>query len=464
MTKVGEHTSSIHSTLEPAAWFAQALAYMRIQQWDEAERALREALGSAPEYAEAHCNLGYVLEQLGKVEAAEAAYRQSFELAPALLNAALNLGVLLQSQSRFDEAESIYRQAIHHHPDQASPWSNLGILYTALQRDQEAERCHRHALMLAPDYRKARFNLSYLLLRQGRFDEGWECLEARGLTPHAGLVTAPRWQGESLSGKTLLLICEGGHGDAIHFCRYAILLQQQWSVRLHVVCPPALQRLFAMQDVFEQAWMNPGQVQCDFWCPLLSLPGLLGTRVDNIPADVPYLTVSSDFVQQWREILPVNHMKVGLVWQGNHKFENDSDRSLPGLACLMPLSKLRDVHFIRLQQEPASQQAADMIELIDLPDEMVDFADMAAVIAGLDLVISVDTAAAHLAGALGKPCWVMLPHYMADWRWMTVREDSPWYPSLRLFRQSVRGDWVGVVNRIAQALQAEVSASNESLS
>lgn len=459
MTNADGH--SLNSALEPEAWFSQALAYMRLQHWEEAEQALRQALDRAPDYAEAHCNLGYVLEQRGQLEAAEAAYRHSFLLAPAILNAALNLGVLLQSLSRFDEAESIYRQAIDHHPDQPSPWSNLGILYTALQRDQEAERCHRHALKLAPDYRKARFNLSYLLLRQGRFEEGWGCLEARTLTPHAALVNAPRWLGEPLSGKTLLILCEGGHGDAIQFCRYAIQLQQQWSVRLHVVCPPALQRLLAMQDVFEHVWTKAEECQCDYWCPLMSLPGMLGTRIDNIPADVPYLRVSADHMQHWQAMLPPQGFKVGLVWQGNRHFENDTDRSLPDLTCLMALNTFTDVHLIRLQQEPATEKDAALVGLMDLPEELVDFADMAAVMSGLDLVISVDTAAAHLAGAMGKPCWLMLPHYMADWRWMTVREDSPWYPTLRLFRQNARGDWASVANRMTHALQARISSGDQ---
>ena len=451
-----EKTSQAEST----AWFAQALAYMRIQHWQEAEQALRQALEIDPDYAEALCNLGYVLEQRGYPDAAEEAYRRSMALAPSLLNAALNLGVMLQSQSRFDEVEAIYQQTIRQHPDQPAPWTNLGILYTAMQRDHEAERCHRQALMLNPDYRKARFNLSYLLLRQGRFEEGWACIEARTMPAQAGFIDAPLWKGESLSGKTLLLVCEGGHGDALQFCRYAILLQQQWSVRLHIVCPPALERLFSMQPVFEQVWTNPSKAACDYWCPLLSLPGLFDTRIDNIPADTPYLRIDDDLAEQWQALLPVGGFRVGLVWQGNPQFENDSDRSLPTLCVLSPLNQLSGVHLIRLQQTPATETTVKAIGLQELPEVMVDFADTAAVITGLDLVISVDTAVAHLAGALGKPCWLMLPHHMADWRWMTTREDSPWYPTFRLFRQQVRGDWVYVARCIAQALQAKLEAEN----
>jgi Flp pilus assembly protein TadD len=450
------------SQAEPTAWFAQALAYMRIKHWQEAEQALRHALQNDPDYAEAYCNLGYVLEQRGYPDAAEVAYRRSMELVPSLLNAALNLGVMLQSQSRFDEVEAIYQQAIQQHPDQSAPWTNLGILYTALQRDYEAERCHRQALILNPDYRKARFNLSYLLLRQGRFEEGWFCLEARTMPAQAGFIDAPRWKGEPLSGKTLLLVCEGGHGDALQFCRYAILLQQQWSVRLHIVCPPALERLFAMQQVYEHVWTNACRVACDYWCPLLSLPGLFGTRIDNIPADTPYLRVDDDLIAQWQALLPVDGLRVGLVWQGNPQFENDTDRSLSSLNVLAPLSKIPEVNFIRLQQTPASEASATAIGMKDLPEVMVDFADTAAVITGLDLVISVDTAVAHLAGALGKPCWLMLPHYMADWRWMIARDDSPWYPTFRLFRQQLRGDWVYVSLCIAQALQAKLAADSTS--
>jgi Flp pilus assembly protein TadD len=448
------------SKTEPTAWFAQALAYMRIKHWQEAEHALRQALQDDPDYAEAYCNLGYVLEQRGYPDAAEVAYRHSMAIAPSLLNAALNLGVMLQTQSRFDEVEAIYQQAIRLHPDQPAPWTNLGILYTAMQRDNEAERCHRHALMLNPKYRKAQFNLSYLLLRQGRFEEGWACLEARTMSGQAGLIDAPRWKGEPLSGKTLLIVCEGGHGDALHFCRYAILLQQQWSVRLHIVCPPGLERLFAAQPVFDRVWRNAINAECDYWCPLLSLPGLLGTRIDNIPADTPYLRVDDDLAAQWQALLPVGGLRVGLVWQGNPLFENDTDRSLPSVCVLAALSKFPQVHFIRLQQTPAHEDSAKAVGMKDLPEVMVDFADTAAVITGLDLVISVDTAVAHLAGALGKPCWLMLPHYMTDWRWLTARDDSPWYPTFRLFRQKIRGDWLYVVLCMVQALQAKLEAES----
>ncbi|MCB4812235.1 tetratricopeptide repeat protein [Methylovorus menthalis] len=459
---VAENMTDIEkkSQAEPTAWFAQALAYMRIKHWQEAEQALRQALESDPDYAEAHCNLGYVLEQRGCPDAAEEAYRRSMALAPSLLNAALNLGVMLQSQSRFDEVEAIYQQAIQQHPDQLGPWTNLGILYTAMQRDHEAERCHRQALTLDPDYRKARFNLSYLLLRQGRFEEGWACLEARTMPAQAGFIDAPRWKGEPLSGKTLLLVCEGGHGDALQFCRYAILLQQQWSVRLHIVCPPALERLFAMQSLFEQVWTKASKAKCDYWCPLLSLPGLFDTRIDNIPADTPYLRVDEELAAQWQALLPLDGFRVGLVWKGNPKFENDTDRSLPSLTTLSPLRQFSNVHFICLQQTPASEASEKALGMKGLPEVMVDFADTAAVITGLDLVISVDTAVAHLAGALGKPCWLMLPHHMADWRWMTTRDDSPWYPTLRLFRQEVRGHWVYVAMCIALALQAKLEAKD----
>ena len=453
MIDSNDQATDIQSVIEPEAWFSQALAYMRIEQWAEAEHALRQALQLLPDYAEAHCNLGYVLEQTGQLEAAEHAYLTAFDTAPAVLSAALNLGVLLQRLNRFDEAEDIYQQAIRHHPEQPSLWTNLGILYTALQREHEAEQSHRRALTMAPDYRKARFNLSYLLLRQGRFEEGWASLEARTLTSHAVRVNAPRWQGEPLSGKTLLIVCEGGHGDALHFCRYAQLLQQQWSVSLHIVCPVALQRLFAMQAVFDEVHTDASQSACDYWCPLMSLPGMMDTRIDNIPAETPYLQVDAALAEHWQALLPADGLRVGLVWQGNPKFENDADRSLPTLCVLTPLSKLPGVHLIRLQQLSTATCSAATLGMKDLPEEMVDFADTAAVISGLDLVISVDTAVAHLAGAMGKPCWVMLPHYMPDWRWMTVREDSPWYPSMRLFRQRIRGDWVCVVMRIVGALQ-----------
>jgi hypothetical protein len=446
---------------EAEALFFQGNRCMEIGEVVSAEACFRQAIQLAPDFAEAYANLGLLLDKRRDTEAAEICYRRSIELNPSYPETHLDLGALLATGKRFAEAETAYRQAIALSPDSPIAWSNLGVLYACMKREAEAEQCYRTAMSLDNSYRTARFNMSYLLLRQGRFDEGWYCLDARNWLPelivHLGY---PRWQGETLVGKSILIGYEAGHGDMIQFCRYTAMLKAMGAASITLICHPALKTLFAsLQGVdtltsFDETMPISG---CDFWTPLLSLPYYCNTRLDSIPAMIPYLHATTDRIGKWDALLPKNGLRVGLVWKGNPLFENDADRSLPSLDVLAPLGSVANVNFISLQKgagEDEALQPPNGLHLTHIGSQLTDFADTAAVVTNLDLVICVDTAVAHLAGALGKPCWVLLPEYKTDWRWLTERADSPWYPgTMRLFRQPAMGDWRSVVAEVVDALE-----------
>jgi len=448
---------------------AEALSYQGTRCMESgdvagAEACFRMSIRLAPDFADAYANLGLLLDRLGIGVEAETCYRRSIEINPDYPENHLNLGAFLANKKQFSDAEAAYKQAIALNPHSPTGWSNLGVLYACLRREAEAETCYLASLSLDASHATARFNFSYLLLRQGRFEEGWECLEARKwYSELAAHFTCPRWQGESLGNKSILICFEAGHGDVIQFCRYSALLNAQGAASITLICHPALKTLL---DEFEcvntvLSYDKPIPPSgWDYWVPLLSLPYHFRTRIDSIPATIPYLTVPSERVSKWAGTLPADGFRVGLVWKGSAQFENDADRSLPSLELLAPLWAVPGVIFISLQKGAGEDEAAHPpsgLKLLNIGPMLEDFSDTAAVISCLDLVICVDTAVAHLSGALGKPCWVLLPEYKTDWRWLNDRADSPWYPGImRLFRQPEIGDWATVINELVIALGQQV--------
>jgi len=303
------------------------------------------------------------------------------------------------------------------------------------------------------------WNLALALLVQGHFPEGWEEYEWRwktkGLLSPRQLLPQPLWDGRPLAGRAILLHAEQGLGDTIQFIRYLPLVAQRGG-RVIVECQPELQRLVQAMTP-DIPVLARGQPLPDFafQCPLLSLPKALGTTLATIPATVPYLHADAQNVQMWRDRLAGHGsaLKVGLIWAGNPHHKNDRNRSVK-LASLAPLAQVPGVQFYSLQKGAAAAQAKTPppgMDLIDRTDDLQDFADTAAMIANLDLVIAVDTSVVHLAGALAKPVWTLLP-YCPDWRWLLKRQDSPWYPTMRLFRQPEIGDWDSVIQQLAAAL------------
>lgn len=452
------------STDGARALFEQGNARLAAGDPHGALESYRLALQADPDLAEAQANLGFALERAGEPLQAESAYRAALLLRPAHPQILCNFASFLARRKRFEEAEALYRQALAADPDCGPACSNLGVLLACVHREDEAEAWYRRALAIEPSDTVARFNLGYLLLRQARFEEGWDCLDAR--KDHQAALGAPprcpRWRGEPLAGKRLLIEFEAGHGDMIQFCRYARLLKERGAAHVGLVCHPALFELFAtLADVDERIALD-GPLEpafwerWDYWSPLLSLPRHCATRLENIPARIPYLHADPQRMRFWAPRLPAGGRRVGLVWKGNANFENDTDRSLASLAELAPLWQVPAARFVSLQKWAGEREAQDAPAgqpIVDLGSAIRDFADAAAIVVQLDLVICVDTAVGHLAGALGKPCWILLPDFKTDWRWLRERSDTPWYPgNVRLFRQDAAGGWGPVIERAAAAL------------
>jgi tetratricopeptide (TPR) repeat protein len=427
-------------------------------QLDQAVTACRQAIDLNPNLPEAHNNLGNALKDKGEIDQAIAAHRQAIALNPRLAEAHYNLGNALRDKGELGKAIAAYRQAIAVKPNYVDAHVNLGDALKEQGQLDEAIAAFRQAIVLRPGFAEVHSNLALALLTRGHFQEGWQEFEWRWKcedSPALGNLAQPLWEGRPLEGRTILLHAEQGLGDAIQFIRYLPLVEQRGG-RLVILCHTQLQRLFQANagrwQVVTQAQPLPA---FDLHCPLVSLPRVFGTNLGNIPKESPYLHADAEEARKWQDRLAKHSplVKVGLVWAGRPAHTNDRNRSMK-LARLAPLGQAPGVRFFSLQKGEAAAEAKTPplgMELVDWTQELKDFADTAALIANLDLVIAVDTAVAHLAGAMGKPVWTLLP-FVPDWRWMLQRQDSPWYPTMRLFRQPCRGDWDSVIARVVDAL------------
>lgn len=459
-----EHKLIDNQTAIQARVQALTLEGNRLLEAEDAEGAgecFRKALGLIRGFSRALLHLASLLKQYGRAEEAQ----KYASLAASLFHENSAIPVAPdpphEQPLMLTEAAADCLEALRLEPGSPAVWTNLGVHLARAKREEDAERCYRTAIGLDDGFSSAYFNLSYLLLRRGEFEEGLRCRERRKSHGHLdNYFTFPRWDGEPLQGKSLIIGFEGGHGDMIHFCRYASVLKAMGAARISVACHPGLKTLFQTLSGCDEALFFPEEVAADgwdFWTLALSLPYLCKTRLHNIPAPIPYLEADPARVARWSARLPPSGFTIGLVWKGNPRFENDANRSLPSLDLLAPLGTVPNAHFVSLQKgrgEEEAQRPPVGLRLLALGSDLHDFADTAALTASLDLVISVDTAAAHLAGAMGKPCWVLLPDHLPDWRWLTGRTDSPWYPkNMRLFRQPPDGSWEEVVASVREALQ-----------
>jgi Flp pilus assembly protein TadD len=444
------------------AWMNLGLAALAQKRPDEALACQRQALRLDPNSADAQNNLGMAHYTQGHIAEAENCFRAALRLAPDHANAMLNLGSARQIANDAEEAEALFRRSLALGVDPARGNSNLSLALMEQGQTEQAERVLRQALANRPDYPEARANLALALLTQGKLEEGWAAYESRWAVEAMGaapILPQPRWTGQRLNGETVLLYAEQGFGDTLQFCRYAPMVAAAGG-RVVLVVPKALRRVMATLDGVDTLLSEEDDClpAFDYHCPLLSLPFAFDTRMDSIPGPRAYLTGDP---APWADVLAgMPGLKVGLVWAGKsrtdqpHAVAIDKRRSMR-LAEMPPLLDVSGCSFVSLQLGPPARQIAGS-RLRDVSERLTDWADTAGLIAGLDLVIAVDTAAAHLAGALGKQVW-MLNRFDSCWRWFQQREDTPWYPSMRVFRQTSRGDWAGVIHRAAEALEAQAA-------
>lgn len=446
-------------------------ALQRLRRLPAAATCYRRAAALAPGFAEAYYNHGITLWDQGQLGQAAQNYRRAVIMRPDYAKAYNNLGNALAHLGRMEEAQTAYRVAQALAPAAEEILLNTGTLAARCGLDGEAEAHCRRALGVNPAFPEAHTELGMLLLAQGKMRDGfaeyeWRCRE-RVWQDQAPRLPGRPWNGEPLAGRTLLLHAEQGFGDTIQFCRFAPQLRQR-GARVLLLCPKPLLRLMGslhgIDGIVSDGDPSPA---ADFTLPLLSVPRALGVTLETIPANVPYLSPDPAAAEAWnRRLRSHDGLKVGLVWAGAARRHDiaaslvDRRRSLD-LTQLHPLAGLAGVRFFSLQMGEAAEQSAawpKASDLIDVTGELTDFADTAALVANLDLIISVDTAVAHLAGALDRPVW-LLSRFDGCWRWLRDRTDSPWYPSLRIFRQQKPGDWAPVIRRITAELEALASAS-----
>ena len=441
---------------DAAAHTMLGASLISLKKYEKAMEHLNRAVELQPQSAHMHYNLAKGLRDQRRMEDAEAEFRKAIELQPDFAPALNNLGNTLRELGKLEEAYAIHHRSLQLRPNNPQALYNLGICCRDMMKLDEAMRCFDTALAYDPGYHECRLARGMLLLLRGQFTLGWNEYEARFDVPRTMSrkeYGKPVWDGQEPEGRTILLYCEQGLGDAIQFVRYAPLLAERGSSVI-VECRPELVKLFQSLRGVEQI-VTPDDDLPDFdvYRGMMSMPMIFGTTLETVPADVPYLRADRSQAKRWRRIIDPGGLRIGLVWAGAAGYGNDKIRSIP-LEMLAPLAATPDARFYSLQKGEAAAQAHSPpagMKVNDLSAELTDFADTAAAIENLDLVISVDTSASHLAGALNKPVWTMLP-FSPDWRWMLDREDSPWYPTMRLFRQRVPGDWKDVIDRVATAL------------
>ncbi len=424
--------------------------------------AARRALTIEPQMPAALGNLGAALFELKDYEAAARAQRLAVAADPTFAEAHANLGSALHSLKRFDEAIAAYRRAIELKPGYADAWANLGTALHHAGDFGEAVAALRHAVALAPHHANARSGLGILLLMRGNFGEGWDEYEWRLRSSERKGPRFPEspWPGDNPAGKHIYVQAEQGFGDTLQFVRYIPLLASRGAsvtLRAHQQLVTLLRESLPGVAVLGDRG-DPAPHHHDV--ALLSLPRLFKTRLETIPAAMPYLRAPAAQAARWRQLFTaLAGLKIGVAWAGSQDHVNDARRSID-VGRLAPLFAIPDTSFVSLQVGPRAADVARIkhgktgdLPIEDLSSAFATFADSAAAISALDLVITVDTSVAHLAGALGKPAWVLLP-WVTDWRWMLGREDSPWYPTMRLFRQHRGEDWAVVIARVAKHLRA----------
>lgn len=467
--------------------YNQAIALVAQDCLPEAAALLTQVIDQQPDYIEAYHQLGIALYKMKNPVAAVDVFNRAITQNPDNPDSYNNLGLLLMALKEFPEAERCFLQAIKRSPDSPDFYNNLGTLFAKSIKYQEAQICYHkaialnrdyaevyrnlglihlrqnnlgesqaylnHAIKLKPDYWQAQSVLGRVFLAQGKDDLGWLQYEWRLKSPMWRALPFPRWQGESLAGKSILLYYEQGFGDTLQFVRYANWVADVASETTLWV-QPELQRL--LSTVSDKLILHQGKQKpagpYDYACPLLSLPYQFNAKV---PQTIPYIYANKDIIAKWKcrlEKISDSNDRIGVVWAGNPRHHNDMNRSIP-FVVFNQLFALKKINWISLQTGVrAAQLSKASNEITHFTPELVDFAETAGLIANLDLVITVDSAVSHLAAAMGKKTWLLLP-FAADWRWQMQQYGKPWYSTVRMFQQKSVGDWQRVIEDVMNALK-----------
>lgn len=446
-------------------WHRLALLLEQQERFADAEPCAREAVRLEPEAADGQNLLGVVLAGLERHDEAAPYYREAIRLKPDFVIALSNLGNTLRIIGELDEAEKSLREAFRLQPTSPEVRNNLGIVLVQGGNIEEGLTHYDEALRMRPEYAEAHLNRSLALLAKGDYANGWAPYEWRlklrgGKGPQ---YDAPRWDGQPLDGKTVLLRAEQGLGDTVNFIRYAALVRERCG-RVVVESQEPVAKLVATCPGVDEVLVNPSsQPSAAAWAPLVSLPALFGVPPNGQPSPVPYLHPPAERVAFWKqELANVQGLKVGIAWQGSKVHKGDRLRSVT-LKHFLPLARIPGVRLISLQKYAGVEQLAGVPadEVLDLGSRIeAGLEDAAALIENLDLLVIIDTALAHVAGAIGRPVWVGV-YFAADWRWLREGEHTVWYPSMRLFRQQKSGEWGGVFERFAEALTEAARAKTE---
>jgi tetratricopeptide (TPR) repeat protein len=442
------------------AWYNLGLALQTLKRGGEAVAAYRRAVEIEPRGADAENNIGLILAEEGRNEEAVASFRRALAAKPDFVRAKVNLATALQRLNQLGEAAELLGEATREAPGDHRAYAALGNVHVARSELPQAQAAYARALEIDPGSPELRYNTALVHLIEGDFERGWEGYEARLETPkHREKFSfqGKRWRGgDPVAGRTLLVYAEQGLGDTLQFARYIprladtgaqVIFRVQESLRPLLADQwPGVRVVGASEPVPEH----------QFWCPLLSLPREFSTRLGSVPSAPSYLRAPEEKAAVWRQVFSsAPGLKVGLVWSGNPRHQYDHNRSVP-LDVMVGIAEGMPAHFFALQKELRSGDAGrlpGLVGMTDLSGRLAGMDDTAAIVAGLDLLVTVDTSVAHLAGALGVRTWVLLQH-APDWRWLLRRADSPWYPSVRLFRQESLGDWGPVIRAVRSELPA----------
>jgi tetratricopeptide (TPR) repeat protein len=467
--------AALNSPSDKNIWYELGVTQQTNHQYDLALDSFKRATDCDPKDPFIINEIGRTYYAKGDFQSALSCYENAIKNDENLVSSCFNFALTLQSIGDYNQAIRIYNKVLELNTDYFQAYHNKGDALEKLDRLEEALDCFNQALKINPNYSDSQLSAALLYLLYGEYQKGWSFFEARkaqNFASHFYDEAVPNWTGtESLNDRTILLLAEQGFGDTIQFCRYALSVKSL-GARVVLVVDPSLRNLFRHSFVPYGVEVAEDGVsyRAHFQCYLLSLPLALGTFTEKqIPCQVPYLYAESAHEQIWQKrlksrfdgVLAIQPLLVGLVWAGGYRPENirssqiDQRRSMPfakfaGLISDLP--QLKRVQFFSLQKGIPATQLSSEHGVVDWTDEFFDWADTAAFIANLDLVISVDTAVAHLAGAMGKPVW-LLSRFNGCWRWLEDRTDSPWYPTMRIFRQPKLGDWDSVIEQVKLALQ-----------